>query len=124
LHKYKNMDEEKDLSLPTGQSPVGGRRPGAGRKPKADEQELIEIMKKHGDDEQAIKILWGNVMAEKEWAIKLWIAYRWGQPTQIIAQESRVNTKIEIIRSNVESYPPIISTSSSSTGNPEQAEAV
>jgi hypothetical protein len=56
----------------------GGRRPGAGRKPKAKEQELIELLK--DEDERVIERLKEHAVKGAPWAIKLFLQYRWGNP--------------------------------------------
>lgn len=57
----------------------GGKRTGAGRKPKSDEQKLIESLAPY--DEQVIKILIEKCIEEKDLnAIKLFLSYRFGIP--------------------------------------------
>lgn len=58
----------------------GGKRNGAGRKPKAEEQQLIEkltpLMPK------AFKALEKALKAEEQWAVKLSFEYFFGKPKQ------------------------------------------
>lgn len=62
----------------------GGARPGAGRKPKADEIKLIEQMDAIAAPEQAWASLWIKVEEGDTQAIKTWLAYRYGQPKQTL----------------------------------------
>ena len=64
----------------------GGARPGAGRKPKADEIKLIEQMDAVMVPESvwialATKVESGDVQAQKTW-----LSYRYGMPKQIVEQ--------------------------------------
>ena len=58
----------------------GGKRPGAGRKPKDAEQALIERLAPYED--QAIEKLTDAMTAGEAWALKMFFEYRWGKPTQ------------------------------------------
>ncbi len=60
----------------------GGKREGAGRPPKADEQALIEKLSPL--DELAFNALEQNIMKNEGWAIKLFFEYRFGKPKQSI----------------------------------------
>jgi hypothetical protein len=66
----------------------GGKRENAGRKPKADEIKIIEAM----DAVLVPKIAWeklaGLVKDGDVQAIRIWLAYRYGQPKQSIAHEA------------------------------------
>ncbi len=58
----------------------GGKRDGSGRKPKADEVQLIERLKPM--DDLALSLL-GRLIAEGDQsALKLFMSYRFGQPRQ------------------------------------------
>ena len=59
----------------------GGRRRGAGRKAKADEQTLIENLSPYED--RAHAVLFEAIDRGEPWAIKLFFAYRYGKPKQI-----------------------------------------
>jgi hypothetical protein len=61
-----------------------GENRGQGRKPKAKEQELIEKLSPY--DELAITQLIANVEAGENWAIRLFMEYRYGKPKQQIEQ--------------------------------------
>lgn len=61
----------------------GGKRKGAGRKPKADEEYLERMLKPM--DEAAFKMLETKIDEGDPQAIKLFLAYRFGQPKQSIA---------------------------------------
>jgi len=60
----------------------GGRRKGAGRKSKAEEQQLIEKLTPYED--AAIKKLGAAVRRGDQWAIKLFMEYMYGKPAQRI----------------------------------------
>ena len=62
----------------------GGKRKGAGRKPKADEIKLIENMDAVLARKTAWEALAGRVEEGDTQAIKTWLAYRYGQPKQSI----------------------------------------
>ena len=58
----------------------GGARPGSGRKPKSDEQQLIE---KLGPLEaEAFKKFGAAIRNGDKWAIEMFFHYRYGKPTQ------------------------------------------
>ena len=67
----------------------GGARPGAGRKPKADEQKLIEKLSIH--DETAHEILVEQIKEREPWALKMFFEYRYGKPKQQI--ENKIEWK-------------------------------
>ena len=54
----------------------------AGRKSKADEQSLVEKLKPF--EPQALKTLKKAVLAEEQWAVKLYMEYMFGRPKQTI----------------------------------------
>ena len=62
----------------------GGKRENAGRKPKADEITMIQLM----DAVRAPREMWEKLderaMAGDSLAIKTWLSYRYGQPKQQI----------------------------------------
>ena len=62
----------------------GGLRKGAGRKPKADEQKLIERLTPL--DDAAYKALENGLKHNQSWAVKLFLEYRHGKPKQVIDQ--------------------------------------
>ena len=57
----------------------GGKREGAGRKPKAEEQALIEKLSPL--EEQAFKALKNAIQEEHSWAVKMYFEYMYGKPT-------------------------------------------
>lgn len=59
----------------------GGKRQGAGRKPKADEQELIEKLSPL--ENSAFKALTNALNEEKPWAVKMFMEYRYGKPKEV-----------------------------------------
>lgn len=68
----------------------GGARPGAGRKPKADEIKLIEQMDAVLIPESVWMALGEKVEAGDTNAIKAWLSYRYGMPKQIV-QQTNIN---------------------------------
>lgn len=72
----------------------GGFRPGAGRKPKADEIKVAEAM----DAVLAPEEVWTNLAAlvrrKDGAAIKTWLSYRFGMPKQII--DANVDSTVSI----------------------------
>lgn len=60
----------------------GGPRNGAGRKPKADEIALIEKLKPL--DELAFQALQDGLQKKDQVCLKLFMAYRFGQPKQTV----------------------------------------
>jgi len=69
----------------------GGKRKGAGRKPKAEEDKLKALMDgiatpRHVWDKLLEKVTKGDTNA-----IKLWLAYRYGQPKQTIESDNTHN---------------------------------
>ncbi len=60
----------------------GGARQGAGRKPKADEQELIEKLSAYNDT--AHEKLKEAVESGEQWAVKMYFEYFYGKPNQTI----------------------------------------
>ena len=76
----------------------GGKREGAGRKPKADELKLIERLDEVIDKDEALQTL--AKMAKKDFrALQLYLNYRWGKPKEkmdITTNEESLN--IPVIR--------------------------
>jgi len=58
----------------------GGKREGAGRKSKAEEQQLIERLTPLADD--AYKALAKAIKGKQPWAVKLFMEYMYGKPKQ------------------------------------------
>ena len=58
----------------------GGKRMGAGRKPKADEQKLIEKLTPL--NELALDSLKKGLEKKEQWAVKLYFEYFYGRPQQ------------------------------------------
>lgn len=58
----------------------GGKRKGAGRKPKAEEAKLIEKLSPLSD--KAYKALENAIKEESPWAVKLFFEYMYGKPRQ------------------------------------------
>lgn len=61
----------------------GGKRDGAGRKPKADEQKLVEELLTFHDD--AVRSLKLAVKAGESWAVKLYLERLYGKPRETVA---------------------------------------
>jgi hypothetical protein len=66
-----------------------GGHPNAGRKPKAEEQELIEKLAPL--EPLALKALEKALKEDKPWAVRLFLNYKWGKPreTKEIQMESQ-----------------------------------
>lgn len=60
----------------------------AGRKPKADEIKIIELMDSVADSKEVWQKLLERVELGDVQAIKTWLAYRYGQPKQTIDQHN------------------------------------
>lgn len=67
------MDKRKDN---------GGKREKAGRKPKADEQKLIEKLSPLAS--KAYKALENALTDQEGWAVKLFFEYMYGKPKQAV----------------------------------------
>lgn len=66
----------------------GGKREGAGRKSKSDEATLVAKLTPY--DDVAMKALIDAVRDNQGWAIKLFMEYRHGKPTQTV--NNNINT--------------------------------
>lgn len=64
----------------------GGARPGAGRKPKADEVKLAELMDTIMLPEEVFSALAKRVEVGDTNATKTWLNYRYGMPKQQVEQ--------------------------------------
>lgn len=73
----------------------GGKRNGAGRKPKADEQELIERLSPL--DDAAFDALRQGVEKGEFPFVRMFMEYRYGKPKETVKVNS-VNENIEVIR--------------------------
>jgi hypothetical protein len=73
-----------------GRKKNGGARPGSGRKPKSEEQALIEKLKPH--DDTAISTLVDLVKSGDVRALTLFMSYRFGKPKETVAHEVSDNT--------------------------------
>jgi len=58
----------------------GGKRENAGRKPKAEEQALIEKLTPLST--KAFKALENAITDEQNWAVRLWFEYMYGKPKE------------------------------------------
>lgn len=79
----------------------GGARPGAGRKPKAAEIELIEKLSPLEDI--ALKKLQDGVKSGDYNFIKLFMEYRYGKPKQQI--DANLNGELNIVWNEERTYP-------------------
>ena len=66
----------------------GGKRKGAGRKPKADEVSMIENMDATKAPIEVWEKLAGRIDDGDTQAIKTWLSYRYGQPRQTVDHQS------------------------------------
>ena len=68
----------------------GGKRIGAGRKPKAEEQKLIEKLTPL--NELALDSLKKGLEKKEQWAVKLYFEYFYGRPQQRVDVTSNEET--------------------------------
>ena len=85
----------------------GGATPGAGRKPKADEARIRDLLSPYIQDaiDNVVKIMRnGEKESDRLTAAKLLLSYAWGQPKQQVDMTTggeNINTvSINVIRSN------------------------
>jgi hypothetical protein len=70
----------------------GGARDGAGRKPKVDEQKLVESLTPMND--LALYALKEGLQNKEQWAVKLFFEYYYGKPQQrldVTSNEETIN---------------------------------
>jgi hypothetical protein len=72
----------------------GGKRDGAGRKSKAEEQKLIEKLTPF--DPIAMKALEKNLKSGEPWAVKLFFEYMYGKPNQRIDANLSTDNAVQI----------------------------
>jgi hypothetical protein len=60
----------------------GGKREGAGRKSKSEEMQLIEMLNKHIDKNEAIKVLKEKIDEGDFKALQLYMNYMYGKPKE------------------------------------------
>jgi hypothetical protein len=60
---------------------LAGIKGRSGRKSKAEEQELIEKLSVYDDD--AFRILGEKIRQGEYWAVRTYMAYRWGKPKEV-----------------------------------------
>jgi len=65
----------------------GGIREGAGRKPKVEEQKLVELLSPH--DNKALQVLISKIEQGEKWAVELFFKYRYGMPKQSVDLEAK-----------------------------------
>jgi len=58
----------------------GGKRKGAGRKSKADEQNLVEKLSPL--EKKALEVFKKAIEEEKQWAVKMYFEYMYGKPIE------------------------------------------
>ena len=68
----------------------GGKRDGAGRKSKAEEQKLIDKLSPLNDI--AFKALHNALKDEQSWAVKMYFEYFYGKPKETIKMEQEKQT--------------------------------
>ena len=66
----------------------GGKREGAGRKPKIEEQQLVEKLSPM--DDTVLDVLKDNISSGEKWAIELYFKFRYGMPKQVIDQKTEL----------------------------------
>lgn len=84
----------------------GGLRPNSGRKSRAEEVRLAEMMDEVADPKTVIQKLWDIATKGDIQALKLWASYRFGMPKQSIDHttngESINIAPIQWVNSNAE----------------------
>lgn len=83
-----------------GRTNNGGKRNGSGRKGKADELELIERLKPL--DELAFTKLGELLQKGDQQALKLFMAYRFGQPRQTI--DANLTGELSVVWNETKNY--------------------
>jgi len=71
----------------------GGKREGAGRKPRQIEQDLVGRLTKYSDE--VFEVLYDAIKDKKQWAIKLWFERVYGKPKDYKEIDLRT-TQIEV----------------------------
>lgn len=74
----------------------GGKREGAGRKPKADELQLIEELDRHIQPNEVFDKLHGLIKENNFNAIKLYFEYRFGKPKETVKNINHNISKEEL----------------------------
>jgi hypothetical protein len=69
----------------------GGKREGAGRKGKAEEMQLIEMLNKHIDKDDAIKKLKSKIDEGDFKALQMYFNYMYGKPKE--TKDISINTE-------------------------------
>ena len=69
----------------------GGKREGAGRKDKAEEMQLIEMLNKHIDKDDAIKKLKSKIDEGDFKALQMYFNYMYGKPKE--TKDISINTE-------------------------------
>jgi hypothetical protein len=69
----------------------GGKREGAGRKSKSEEMQLIEMLNKHIDKNEAIKVLKAKIDEGDFKALQLYMNYMYGKPKE--TKDVTINTE-------------------------------
>jgi len=75
----------------------GGHKTNGGRKPKSEEQNLIEKLKPY--EAEAIKVLSKAVKEEKSWAVKMYFEYMYGKAIE--TKELKVTKDLPIFGDDV-----------------------
>jgi len=65
-------------------SNLGGKREGAGRKPKEEEKKLIERLDAIIDQEEVVEILHRKIQEGDQRALTLYFNYRYGKPKESV----------------------------------------
>ena len=76
----------------------GGKREGAGRKSKAEEQDLAERLAPL--TEKGFKALENGLEDDQSWAVKLFLEYHYGKPKQSIEQKN-INYNQELTKEDI-----------------------
>jgi len=76
----------------------GGKRKGAGRKSRVEEEELIQKLDSLIDPEEGIKALKDLIIERNINAVKLYFEYRFGKPKQITEIDLSGESKVSLFQ--------------------------
>lgn len=78
-----------------GKSGSGGARPGAGRKSRAEELGLNDLMDSIGSTDKILQSLYKLAIKDNIEAQKIWLGYRFGKPKESVTIQDNTITWVE-----------------------------
>tara|TARA_R110002020_G_scaffold40381_1_gene119416 strand:+ start:1508 stop:1774 length:267 start_codon:yes stop_codon:yes gene_type:complete len=81
----------------------GGKREGSGRKPKMDEQAIVDMLSPLEED--WLNALTRGIQQTQGWAVKLYAEYYMGKPkerVEVSSEEGIKNITFTVVKSNVD----------------------